>query len=183
MGYSTCLNSSQVIGLLVGFGVLSILLIVWLIYLGEYAMLMPRLFKKRAIWSVCPFQFFVLGDLILLLYYLPIYFQSVEGASPIRSGVNNLPIVISVAIFAVVGGIFCFQDWPHHPDSVSGGRDCYDWQQLMVRAGNWHIDWKMGRISDSHWFCDCVCCAEWSQHCTGQCCPRRSGGCDGKCLL
>lgn len=99
-------NSSQVIGLLVGFGMLSISLIAWSVYVGEYAMLMPRLFKKRAIWSVCPFQFFFLGDLILLLYYLPIYFQSVKGASPIQSGVDNLPIVISVAIFAVVGGIF-----------------------------------------------------------------------------
>lgn len=99
-------RSGHVIGLLVGFGVLSITLIIWSIYIDEYAMLIPRLFKKRALWTVCPYQFFFLGDLILLLYYLPIYFQSIKGASPIQSGVDNLPIVISVAIFAVLGGIF-----------------------------------------------------------------------------
>lgn len=99
-------RSSQVIGLLVGFGLLIITLILWSVYMDEYAMLIPRLFKKRALWSICPYQFFFLGDLILLLYYLPIYFQSVKGATAIESGVYNLPIVISVAIFAVAGGLF-----------------------------------------------------------------------------
>ncbi|KAH8434261.1 MDR family MFS transporter [Aspergillus melleus] len=99
-------SGSQVIGLLVGFGVLTVALILWSMWLGEYAMMIPRLFKKRGLWSVCPYQFFFLGDLLLLLYYLPIYFQSVKGASPIQSGVDNLPIVIAVAIFAVLGGVF-----------------------------------------------------------------------------
>jgi MFS family permease len=99
-------NSSQVVGLLVGFVALIAALIAWSIYLDEYAMLIPRLFKKRALWSVCPYQFFFLGDLILLLYYLPIYFQSVKGASAIQSGIDNLPIVAAVALFCVLGGIF-----------------------------------------------------------------------------
>ena len=98
-------NSSQVIGLLVGFGVICVALVIWENFLDEYAMLLPRLFKKRALWSVAPYQFFFFGDLILLLYYLPIYFQSIRGASPIGSGVDNLPIVISVGIFCVVGGV------------------------------------------------------------------------------
>lgn len=99
-------NSSQVIGLLVGFVALTAALIWWSIYIDEWAMLIPRLFKKRALWSVCPYQFFFLGDLILLLYYLPLYFQSVKGADAIQSGVDNLPIVAAVAVFAVAGGIF-----------------------------------------------------------------------------
>ncbi|RMZ66113.1 HC-toxin efflux carrier TOXA [Pyrenophora seminiperda CCB06] len=99
-------NSSQVVGLLVGFVALVAALAGWSIYQDEYAMLIPRLFKKRALWSICPYQFFFLGDLILLLYYLPIYFQSVKGASAIQSGVDNLPIVAAVAVFCVLGGIF-----------------------------------------------------------------------------
>ncbi|CAG9992930.1 unnamed protein product [Clonostachys byssicola] len=99
-------RSNQVVGLLVGFGLLTIALVIWSIYIDEYAMLIPRLFKKRTLYSVCPYQFFFLGDLILLLYYLPLYFQSVKGATAIESGVDNLPIVISVAIFAVLGGLF-----------------------------------------------------------------------------
>jgi hypothetical protein len=68
-------------------------------------MLLPRLFKKRGIWSVVPYQLLLMGDLVLLLYYLAIYFQSVRGANPVMSGVYNLPIVVAVGIFCVVGGV------------------------------------------------------------------------------
>ncbi|CAO2649651.1 Nn.00g070360.m01.CDS01 [Neocucurbitaria sp. VM-36] len=67
-------NSSVVIGLLVGFALLAIAL------------------------------FFFMGSYIVLLYYLPIYFQSILGASPIRSGVNNLPLVLVAGLFAIGGG-------------------------------------------------------------------------------
>lgn len=46
-----------------------------------------------------------MGDTVLILYYLPIYFQSIRGASPMESGVDNLPIVISIGIFCVIGGL------------------------------------------------------------------------------
>ncbi|KAJ4287121.1 hypothetical protein N0V88_007743 [Collariella sp. IMI 366227] len=104
-GTSHAWDSKEVIGLLVGFGLICIALFAWEIYLGEYAMLIPRLFKKRAMWSVVPYQFLFMGDLVLLIYYIPIYFQSIRGASPIMSGVYNLPLVIAVGIFCVVGGI------------------------------------------------------------------------------
>ncbi|KAK7751747.1 hypothetical protein SLS62_006232 [Diatrype stigma] len=97
-------NSSQVIGLLVGFFALSGTLVAWSIYMGEYAMMVPRLFKARTLWSVCPYQWFYMGDLMLIVYYLPLYFQSIKGASPIQSGVDNLPTVISVGILCIVGG-------------------------------------------------------------------------------
>lgn len=114
-------NSSQVIGLLVGFVALTVALICWSIYIDEWAMLIPRLFKKRALWSVCPYQFFFLGDLILLLYYLPIYFQSVKGADAIQSGVDNLPIVAAVAVFAVAGGMFVAKTGYPAPTMFVGG--------------------------------------------------------------
>ena len=45
-----------------------------------------------------------MGAYIVILYYLPIYFQSILDASPIRSGVNNLPLVLAAAFFALAGG-------------------------------------------------------------------------------
>lgn len=114
-------KSKEVIGLLVGFGLLIIALILWSLWMDEYAMMIPRLFKKRELWSVCPYQFFFLGDLLLLLYYLPIYFQSIKGASPIESGINNLPIVIAVAIFCVLGGLFVAKTGYPTPPMFFGG--------------------------------------------------------------
>jgi len=113
-------GSSEVIGTLVGFFLLSFALIGWEIYLDEYAMLLPRLFKKRAIWAVVPYQLLLMGDLVLLLYYLPIYFQSIRGASPVMSGVYNLPIVVAVGIFCVVGGFVVSKTGHATPTMVVG---------------------------------------------------------------
>lgn len=103
-GSSRPWNSSVVIGLLVGFGVLAIALVIWEIWVDEYAMMLPRIYKQRSLWSTAPFGFFFMGSYIVLLYYLPIYFQSILGASPIRSGVYNLPLVVMAAITALAGG-------------------------------------------------------------------------------
>jgi MFS family permease len=97
-------DSGVVIGLLVGFGLIAITLVGWEIWLGDYAMMLPRLYKQRSLSTTAPYQFFFMGSYIVLLYYLPIYFQSILGASPIRSGVNNLPLVLAAAVFALAGG-------------------------------------------------------------------------------
>lgn len=98
-------NSSVVIGLLVGFALLVAALVGWEMWLGDYSMMQPNLYKQRSLSATAPYQFFFLGSYIVLLYYLPIYFQSIQGASPIKSGVNNLPLVLSASLFALVGGV------------------------------------------------------------------------------
>ncbi|KAL1893965.1 hypothetical protein Sste5346_006106 [Sporothrix stenoceras] len=97
-------KSSVVIGLLVGFVLMVAALVAWEIWLGEYAMLLPRLFRQRSLWATAPFQFFFMGSYVVLLYYLPLYFQSIRGASPIGSGVDNLPLVVTATVFALAGG-------------------------------------------------------------------------------
>jgi MFS transporter, DHA2 family, glioxin efflux transporter len=97
-------RSGMVIGLLVGFALITIALVCWEIWLGEYAMMLPRLYKQRSLTAPAAYQFFFMGSYIVLLYYLPLYFQSILDASPIRSGVNNLPFVLAAAIFALAGG-------------------------------------------------------------------------------
>ena len=97
-------NSSVVIGLLVGFVLIVVVFVAWEIWLGDYAMMLPRLYKNRAIATAAVFQFFFMATYLVLLYYLPIYFQSILGASPIRSGVDNLPLVLAAAVFAIAGG-------------------------------------------------------------------------------
>ncbi|KAJ5963885.1 Major facilitator superfamily domain general substrate transporter [Penicillium vulpinum] len=98
-------RSSEVIGLLVGFALIFLAMIAWESYQGEYAMLVPRLLKQRDLWAASPYQFFFAGSFLLLLYYLPQYFQSVKGADPIQSGVDNLPMVIAIGILVLAGGI------------------------------------------------------------------------------
>jgi hypothetical protein len=95
-------NSSAVIGLLVGFGVMVITLIIIEIWQGERAMLTPRLMRQRAVWVSSVWGFFFAGAYFVTLYYLPIYFQSIDNCSPIASGVRNIPLIalFSVSTFA-----------------------------------------------------------------------------------
>jgi len=97
-------DSSVVIGLFVGFVAIALVWVAWEIWLGEYSMLLPRLYKQRSLSSSAAFQFFFMGSYLVLLYYLPIYFQSILGNTPIESGVNSLPLALVAAVFAVVGG-------------------------------------------------------------------------------
>jgi hypothetical protein len=49
-------------------------------------------------------MFFFGGSYFCLLYYLPIYFQSIHDASPIGSGVRMLALIIPLTIAAIVQG-------------------------------------------------------------------------------
>jgi uncharacterized membrane protein len=68
-GVTYAWDSSQVIGLMVGFAILLGALAVWE---GEHVMLVLRLLKQRALWAPSTFQFFA-GTYFLVLDYLPLY--------------------------------------------------------------------------------------------------------------
>lgn len=50
------------------------------------------------------FMFFFGGAYFIVLYYLPIYFQSVYNSSPIGSGVKMLALIIPLTIAAILQG-------------------------------------------------------------------------------
>ncbi|KNB14636.1 hypothetical protein FOXG_13442 [Fusarium oxysporum f. sp. lycopersici 4287] len=101
-GVTHAWNSSVVIGLLVGFVLMVTALIGVEFWLGERAMLTPRLIRQRTVWVNAVWGFFFAGSYFITLYYLPIYFQSIDNQSPIGSGVRNIPLIalFSVATFA-----------------------------------------------------------------------------------
>ena len=92
-GQSLPWDDKTVIGLLVGFATIGAAFVGWEWRLDERAMIVPRLFKKRAIGMSTMFIFFFGGPYYLTIYYLPIYFQSVGGSTAIMSGVKNLPLL------------------------------------------------------------------------------------------
>ncbi|KAL4867125.1 hypothetical protein BDV12DRAFT_210034 [Aspergillus spectabilis] len=95
---------ADVIGTFVGFGVLLLIFCVNEVVLDERAMIPPRLMKHQTVLFCSAFTFFLNSAFYLLLYYLPIYFQSVKNASASNSGVRTLPLVLGDGLFAVVSG-------------------------------------------------------------------------------
>ena len=86
------------------FGVLLIgfLLLQW--RLGEAATIPPRIISQRMIWSASWFAFFISGAFFLFIYFLPIYFQALKGSTALRSGIDNLPLILANVIVVIVSG-------------------------------------------------------------------------------
>lgn len=97
-------SSGTVIALLVLFGLITIGFVAIEYYSGSRALLVGRLLKDRTIMSVSAFVFFVASCFFMLIYYLPIYFQSTRGSSAAKSGIQNLPLILGASIFSVVSG-------------------------------------------------------------------------------
>jgi hypothetical protein len=87
-------SDSTVIGTLVGFVLISAVFVANELYMGDRAILEPRLMAMRRIWANCAHVFFVSGGFFIHIYYIPIFFQTIQGLSPMASGVRNLPINI-----------------------------------------------------------------------------------------
>jgi hypothetical protein len=87
---------TDVIGTLVGFGVLTLTFVAVEYRQGPYAMLVNDLLKKREVWVGGVFSFFLSGSLFVLVYFLPIYFQAIQGCSAVESGIRSLALVIPV---------------------------------------------------------------------------------------
>ena len=93
--------NGRIIGLFVVFGVLILAFISVQIWKQEDATVPPRIMKVRSISAGFLFSFCVGGSLMLLVYYLPIWFQAVKGDSAVSSGISNIPVLIALVVGSI----------------------------------------------------------------------------------
>ncbi|KAH9902351.1 putative efflux pump [Xylariomycetidae sp. FL2044] len=97
-------GNGRIIALFVVFGVL---ILVW-VYLqsrqGENATVPVRIIKQRTVAASALFAFGIGSSFFIFVYYIPIWFQAVQGVSAVESGIRNLPMLISVVVFSMLGG-------------------------------------------------------------------------------
>ena len=96
--------SGRIIALLILFGVLLIAFIGIQIWKGDTATVPPRIIKHRQQIAATIFAFFFGGSFFVVVYYLPIWFQAVQGVSAVESGIRNLPFLLSVTIITIISG-------------------------------------------------------------------------------
>ncbi|CAG8893096.1 unnamed protein product [Penicillium egyptiacum] len=104
-GQTKSWSSPDVIGLLVGFGALLTLFAAWEFSQGERAILVLRLMRPRAVCVNMLCAFFSAGSYFVIVYYLPIYFQSIDKVGPIDSGIRNLPLILTVSFATIASGV------------------------------------------------------------------------------
>lgn len=105
-GLSKPWSSATVIGLLVGSVAAGIVFIVWEWRQGEEAAIPPRLMSDRNVLISSLYTALLAGSSYTLIYYLPIYFQSIADVSATMSAVRNLPLIISLNITIIISSMF-----------------------------------------------------------------------------
>lgn len=117
-------NDIHVIALFVVFGILFIVFIAIQIYQKDRATIPVRMMKNRNIWGACWYALCISPPMYLVAYYvrhspfphtnnnthntnnpqLPIWFQAIKGVSATQSGIDNLPSLLGLVIFAIIAG-------------------------------------------------------------------------------
>ncbi|KAK2809845.1 dynein heavy chain [Emmonsiellopsis sp. PD_5] len=103
-GQTKAWNHGSVIATLVLWIVLTIGFFVTEWLQGPRAMAPFSILKRRMTWSNVVFCLISYAALYQVMFYLPIYFQSIHGQSAVTSGVNTLPFLAFFALGAVISG-------------------------------------------------------------------------------
>jgi hypothetical protein len=99
-------DSATIIGLLCGAGGNLIVFLAWERHVGDDAMIPLALVRRRAIWSSCLNTAGFIGCAFTTVYYFPIWFQAVKGASPTASGVDMVPLIaLEMATTVITGAL------------------------------------------------------------------------------
>ncbi|KAI3326429.1 MFS general substrate transporter [Xylariaceae sp. AK1471] len=97
-------GDGRIIALFVVFGVLTI--IFWCIELWQkdLAIVPLRILKNKNITGGMWYGVWLGAATFVFTYYLPIWFQAIQGVSATQSGIRNLPSILGLVVFAIIGG-------------------------------------------------------------------------------
>lgn len=98
-------NNARIIGLLVLCGVLCLVFVGIQAWKQESATVPPRIMKQRSVAAAIWFGFFNGAGMMVLIYYLPIWFQAIKGVSVIKSGIMLLPMILSTVFGSLSSGV------------------------------------------------------------------------------
>ncbi|KAF2194761.1 MFS general substrate transporter [Zopfia rhizophila CBS 207.26] len=126
-------NSTTIIGLLVGAGVLTIVFVFTQWKLQELALIPPRVLQQRSIWTSAAVLFFLGGACYVNSFFLPFYFQAVHGIAPVDSGVDVIPYLLPQTVAIAVVSVFVKQWGYYVPYMLAGELICILGQALLTQ--------------------------------------------------
>lgn len=97
-------SNPRIIALLVVFGVL------WLAFMAVQALkpntatVPPRVIGNRSVLAGAIFMLSIAGSMLMTIYFVPLWFQVVQGVSAVKSGIYTLPFVLSLVVASILSG-------------------------------------------------------------------------------
>ena len=98
-------NDGRIIALFILFGILIITFTCVQLWKKEMATIPPHIISQRSVAAGMWYSFMVGSAMLVLVYFLPIWFQAVQGVNAVESGIRCLPLIISLVFGAISSGI------------------------------------------------------------------------------
>ena len=96
----------RIIVLWVMFGLLMLAFAGVQVWKQENATLPPRILRYRSVTASTWFAFCISGSMMMMVYFLPVWFQAIEGVSAIESGIRVLPLILALLTSSIFAGGF-----------------------------------------------------------------------------
>ncbi|KAI1422985.1 major facilitator superfamily domain-containing protein [Xylaria sp. FL1777] len=123
-GLTYAWNDRRIIALLTLGVFLGIVFVLVQVFMPKTATIPPRIFKQRSIlagfWTTI-----VLGSqMMIFVYFLPIWFQAIQGVSAVNSGIRLLPTTLAIVVASISNGIFVTKIGYYTPTMILGAAIC-----------------------------------------------------------
>ncbi|KAK1981584.1 major facilitator superfamily transporter [Colletotrichum cereale] len=136
-------NDKRTVACFVVAGVLVVGFIVEQWWMGEDALVPPRLAKMRVVMFGAFFGFCLDSAFFTLVYYVPLWFQAVQGATPEQSGVRYLALCLAFILTIFLSGWGVTKTGYYQPFMLAGtvllsiGSGLLSTLQATSGAGRW----------------------------------------------
>ncbi|KAF3911077.1 hypothetical protein AA313_de0205070 [Arthrobotrys entomopaga] len=97
-------GNGRIIALLVIAGLLLIVFVAIQIWKQDKATVPPRILKQRSVAAGAWFVAMLGSAFFVLVYFVPIWFQAIKSVSATKSGIMNLPMILSLVLMSLVAG-------------------------------------------------------------------------------
>ncbi|KAB5571953.1 major facilitator superfamily domain-containing protein [Coniochaeta sp. 2T2.1] len=97
-------HDRRIIALFVVFAVLTAAYTAVQILKPDTATIPPKIITQRSVFFATMFTFFIAGAMLVSVSYLPIWFQAVKLVDPLKSGIDTIPLVLSLVASSIVSG-------------------------------------------------------------------------------
>lgn len=98
-------GDGRIIALLVLFVVLIAGFIAIQFWRGDNATVPIRIISQRNIAGSVVFTFCLGGSFFIMIYWVPVWFQAIKGTTAEKSGIDSIPLVISLVICNIISGV------------------------------------------------------------------------------
>lgn len=97
-------SDGRIIALLVFFGILFLAFVLVQCLMQSSATLPLSVISNRSIIAGVMFNFCFSSAMLTLVHWIPTWFQAIKGNSAVESGINTIPLVLSLVVASILAG-------------------------------------------------------------------------------